>query len=59
MSLDFEKIKETAEGYREDMCRFLRAMISHPSESCEEKEVAECIYTGMVTDTGVEPIFSP
>ncbi len=43
MALDFEKIKETAEGYRKEMTAFLREMISHPSESCEEKEVAECI----------------
>ncbi len=47
MSLDFEKIKEAAEGYRKDMCAFLRAMISYPSESCEEKEVAECIKAEM------------
>ena len=47
MSLDFEKIKEAAEGYRKDMTAFLRAMISHPSESCEEKEVAECIKAEM------------
>ena len=39
MGLDFEKIKQAAEGYRADMTAFLRAMISHPSESCEEKEV--------------------
>ncbi len=47
MSLDFEKIKAASEGYRKDMCAFLRAMISHPSESCEEKEVAECIRAEM------------
>jgi len=47
MSLDFEKIKSAAEGYRKDMTAFLRAMISHPSESCEEKEVAECIKAEM------------
>ena len=47
MSLDFDKIKEAAEGYRKDMTAFLRAMISHPSESCEEKEVAECIKAEM------------
>ena len=35
MGLDFDKIKQAAEGYRADMTAFLRAMISHPSESCE------------------------
>ena len=29
------------------MIAFLRAMISHPSESCEEKEVVECIRAEM------------
>ena len=29
------------------MVRFLRAMISHPSESCEEKEVVACIRAEM------------
>ena len=44
MALDFQKINEAAENYRADMAAFLRAMISHPSESCEEKEVVELIY---------------
>ena len=43
MALDYEAIKKAAEGYKADMVRFLRAMISHPSESCEEKEVVACI----------------
>ena len=43
MALDYAKIKAAAEGYKADMVRFLREMISHPSESCEEKEVAACI----------------
>ena len=47
MGLDFEKIKQAAEGYRADMTAFLRAMISHPSESCEEKEVVACIKAEM------------
>ncbi len=47
MTPDFEKIKGAAEGYRKDMCAFLRKMISYPSESCEEKEVAECIKAEM------------
>ncbi len=47
MTPDYEKIKAAAAGYRDDMVRFLREMISHPSESCEEKEVAECIKSEM------------
>ena len=47
MTPDYEKIKAAASGYRDDMVRFLREMISHPSESCEEKEVAECIKNEM------------
>ncbi len=43
MAPDYAKIKAVAEGYKADMVRFLREMISHPSESCEEKEVAACI----------------
>ncbi|HIY74063.1 MAG TPA: M20/M25/M40 family metallo-hydrolase, partial [Candidatus Intestinimonas merdavium] len=45
--MDFDKIKAAAEGYRADMSRFLRDMISHPSESCEEKEVVACIKAEM------------
>ena len=41
--MDFEAIKAAAEGHKADMSRFLRDMISHPSESCEEKEVVLCI----------------
>ena len=41
--MDFEAIKTAAEGYRAEMSRFLRDMISHPSESCEEKDVVMCI----------------
>ena len=44
---DYKAIKAAAEGYKEDMVRFLRAMISHPSESCEEKEVVACIKAEM------------
>ena len=47
MAADFDAIKKAAEGYQADMCRFLREMISHPSESCEEKEVAACIREEM------------
>ena len=45
--MDFEAIKKAAQGYQEDMSRFLRDMISHPSESCEEKEVVMCIKAEM------------
>ena len=45
--MDFEKIKSAAEGYKAEMSRFLRDMISHPSESCEEKEVVACIKAEM------------
>ena len=47
MALDYAKITEAAENYRDDMVRFLREMISHPSESCEEKEVVACIKAEM------------
>jgi len=46
-AMDFEAIKKAAEGYQADMTRFLREMISHPSESCEEKEVVMCIKAEM------------
>ena len=45
--MDFEKIKAAAQAYQADMTRFLRDMISHPSESCEEKEVVACIKAEM------------
>ncbi len=45
--MDLNQIKQVAESYRADMSAFLRAMISHPSESCEEKEVVMCIKAEM------------
>ena len=45
--MDLQAIKQAAEGYRADMTAFLRAMISHPSESCQEKEVVMCIKAEM------------
>ena len=45
--MDKEKILSAAEGWRKDMSAFLQAMISHPSESCEEKEVVACIKAEM------------
>ena len=47
MALDFEAIKKAAVNYGPDMSNFLRAMISHPSESCEEGEVVACIKAEM------------
>ncbi len=45
--LDFKAIQEAAEHYGKDMTAFLRAMISHPSESCQEGEVVACIKNEM------------
>ena len=45
--LDFAKIKELAEGYKPDMTGFLRDMIRLPSESRQEKAVAERIKKEM------------
>ena len=47
MALDYSAIRAAAEGYKDDMVRFLRKMISYPSESCEEKEVIACIKAEM------------
>ena len=47
MALDYDRIKEAAEGYKPEMVRFLREMISYPSESTEEKEVVMCIQREM------------
>ena len=41
MELDYGRIKEAAEGYKKEMTAFLRAMISHPSESCERTAISE------------------
>jgi putative selenium metabolism hydrolase len=45
--LDYDRIKEAAKTYEPDITAFLRAMISHPSESCHEKEVVACIKAEM------------
>ncbi len=45
--LNYDAIREAAEGYREDMTRFLREMISYPSESTQEKDVIYCIKREM------------
>ena len=35
--LDFNKVKEAAQGYEKDMTAFLRAIVKNPGESCDEK----------------------
>ncbi len=45
--MNYEAIKAAAEGYKEDMSKFLRAMIAIPSESCEEEGVVKCIEAEM------------
>ncbi|MDR1873499.1 MAG: YgeY family selenium metabolism-linked hydrolase [Synergistaceae bacterium] len=45
--LDFKKINELAVKYEPDMTKFLRDMIAIPSESCDEKKVAERIKEEM------------
>ena len=47
MELDYKAIHAASENYKADMVRFLRAMISHPSESCEEGDVVACIKEEM------------
>lgn len=49
MSKDFKvkEIFELAKKYEQDMSTFLRKMISHPSESCNEKEVIHTIKEEM------------
>ena len=44
---DYEAIKKAAENYGPEISRFLRDMISHPSESAEEKEVVDA-YGGLL-----------
>lgn len=39
MKVDFQKVLERANNYKEDMSKFLRDMIRIPSESCNEKTV--------------------
>ncbi|MDD6347425.1 MAG: YgeY family selenium metabolism-linked hydrolase [Lachnospiraceae bacterium] len=45
--MDYAKILEAAEGYKEDMTKFLRDMIAIPSESCEEEGVIKRIAAEM------------
>ena len=45
--MDFTQIKQAAEGYRADMTKFLRDLVSFPGESCGEKETAARIVEEM------------
>ena len=47
MVVDYERIKAAAKACQPDMVRFLRKMISIPSESCEERDVIACIRDEM------------
>ncbi len=47
MSIDYKKILELSEGYKEDMTQFLRDMIAIPSESCDEEKVVKRIAEEM------------
>lgn len=47
MSLDYEKILESAKAYEKDMTAFLRSLIAIPSESCEEEGVIKRIAEEM------------
>ena len=53
--LDFNKIKEVAQGYQADMTAFLRAIVKNPGESCDEKAHVETIAAEMKKlEPGVE-----
>ena len=45
--MDFAKINAAAENYKDDMVRFLRAIVRNPGESCGEKEHIETIAADM------------
>ena len=45
--VDFAKIKEAAEGYENDMTKFLREIVKFPGESCDEKAHADRILAEM------------
>ncbi|WP_313341664.1 YgeY family selenium metabolism-linked hydrolase [Sedimentibacter sp.] len=46
-NLDFNKIKEAAQGYEKDMTKFLRDLVRIPGESAEEKGVINRIAEEM------------
>ena len=45
--MNFDAIKQAAQGYGADMTRFLRDMIAIPSESCGEEGVVKRIAQEM------------
>ena len=45
--MDFNKIKEAAQGYQKDMTAFLRAIVKNPGESCDEKAHIDTIAAEM------------
>ena len=45
--MDNNMIKSAAEGYKSDMCRFLRELVSFPGESAGEREHVLCIQREM------------
>ena len=45
--MDYNKIKATAESYKDDMTKFLRAIVKNPGESCDEKAHIETIAAEM------------
>lgn len=47
MNIDFQKVLQKAEEYKGDISRFLRDMISIPSESCDESRVVARINDEM------------
>jgi putative selenium metabolism hydrolase len=45
--MDYNKIKEAAQGYEAAMTKFLREIVVHPGESCDEKAHADRIAEEM------------
>ena len=45
--IDYAKVNEVAKGYRDDMTRFLRALILNKGTSCEEEAKARLIVAEM------------
>jgi len=55
MKVDFQKVLEKAEAYKGDLSRFLRELIAIPSESRQERKVAERIRQEM-EKVGFDPV---
>ena len=45
--MDYQAIKKAAEGYKDDMTAFLRAIVKNPGESCDEKAHIQTIADEM------------